>query len=499
MAITTNWLLDLLLATTLLFYLLYKYMTRNHDYWKIRGVPHKTPSPIIGNIWPVLSNQLSIGNFLRELHNSTNQPFLGFHTDRPALLIRDPELSKTILVKDFQIFDNHSVLSGEKLDPILPHMLFFSRNPEWKQSRSKLTPVFSTGKLRAMCGLINEVGDNLLEHLSGFAEKGVIVDAKEVCNKFATDVIASCFFGIDAKSFEDENAEFAASVKKLFGTSWTTWVQQTSYFFAHTLAKCFGMRMFHPGTMEFLTKAFSRTVGHREKSGFSRNDLIDFVIKMKENKEYVNEFNLNGDTIAANAVQLFMAGLETTSLTISFALHELSMNKTIQDKLRQEITQTLNTHNKIDYDTLKDMKYLDQCVRETLRKYPAMPFVDRDCNSTYTLPGTNVTIDKGTAIYVSLLGLHHDPQYFPEPEKFDPERFSGENKISDAYIPFGNGPRICIGERLGVLNTKMAVARIISKYEVIKTEKSRDPVIFDPRCPILKAADGIPVRFKKLE
>lgn len=89
-------------------------------------------------------------------------------------------------------------------------------------------------------------------------------------------------------------------------------------------------------------------------------------------------------------------------------------------------------------------------LTETLRKYPAVPFISRVCTKDYKMRDTDVTIEKGVGILVPLLGLHHDPQYFPDPQKFDPERFSGDNitkSDSFCHLPFGEGPRNCIGKR----------------------------------------------------
>lgn len=88
-------------------------------------------------------------------------------------------------------------------------------------------------------------------------------------------------------------------------------------------------------------------------------------------------------------------------------------------------------------------------VSETLRMYPILPFLDRVATDTYKVPNSDLIIEKGTPIYISMLGMHYDPEYFPNPDKFDPERFSEENKRnipSCVYLPFGDGPHACIGE-----------------------------------------------------
>ena len=109
---------------------------------------------------------------------------------------------------------------------------------------------------------------------------------------------------------------------------------------------------------------------------------------------------------------------------------------------------------------------------ETLRKYPILPFLDRKCSKDYELPAVTgngtVTLPAGTGVYIPVLGLHYDPTYFPEPEKFDPDRFTEENiqiRPKYTYIPFGEGPRICIGNdrllRVSCMNLRFQLLRII--------------------------------------
>lgn len=91
-------------------------------------------------------------------------------------------------------------------------------------------------------------------------------------------------------------------------------------------------------------------------------------------------------------------------------------------------------------------------VSETLRMYPTLPFLDRITMETYKVPNSELVIEKGTPIYISMLGMHYNPEYFPDPERYDPERFTEENKRdrpSCVYFPFGEGPRVCIGEDIG--------------------------------------------------
>ena len=98
------------------------------------------------------------------------------------------------------------------------------------------------------------------------------------------------------------------------------------------------------------------------------------------------------------------------------------------------------------------LPYLDMVVSEILRMYPPLPFLDRITKETYKVPNSDLVLEKGTPIYISLLGVHYDPEYYPNPDKFDPERFTKENKRNRSpyvYLPFGDGPRMCIGKNIG--------------------------------------------------
>nr|CAD7420880.1 unnamed protein product [Timema poppensis] len=126
---------------------------------------------------------------------------------------------------------------------------------------------------------------------------------------------------------------------------------------------------------------------------------------------------------------------------------------------------------------------MDAVVDETLRKYPPVGSLARFCTKDYKIPGTNINIDKETSVIIPVYAIHHDPRYYPEPEKFDPEWFSDENiKIRPkfTYLPFVEGPRICIGLRFGLMQVKVGLTALLSKYKFSVNEKTSTPVTFNP-------------------
>lgn len=123
-----------------------------------------------------------------------------------------------------------------------------------------------------------------------------------------------------------------------------------------------------------------------------------------------------------------------------------------------------------------------------------IPQLHRQCTKDYQLPGTTNTLTKGERVTVSILGLHYDPELFPEPETFNPDRFNDENKRSIkpfSYLPFGDGPRICLGERFSLIQSKVGLAVLLKQFKFNVHEKTQTPVTFGKKSIILGAEGGL--------
>lgn len=134
--------------------------------------------------------------------------------------------------------------------------------------------------------------------------------------------------------------------------------------------------------------------------------------------------------------------------------------------------------------------------------YPTLPYLDRECTIPYEFPGTKVNVDVGTVVIVALNGLHRDPEYFKEPDTYNPERWNEENRssiIPYTYMPFGEGPHICIGARFGLLSTKVGIINILKEFEVLPCEKTPIPIEFDPRGILSSVKGGIYLNMRKVK
>jgi len=140
----------------------------------------------------------------------------------------------------------------------------------------------------------------------------------------------------------------------------------------------------------------------------------------------------------------------------------------------------------VTYEALHKMKFLDMVVSEGLRIQPPAPQIDRLCSKDYTMDlgnGKSVDIKKGDIFFLPYYSLHHDSEYFPNPERFDPYRFSDENKdsiIPGSYLPFGLGPRACIGSRFALMEAKLLLFNVVQNFKILPSPRTPEKLTFTP-------------------
>ncbi|XP_043249709.1 cytochrome P450 6k1-like [Colletes gigas] len=505
--ITPHWSLDGILIFVSLIMLAYLYMTRNFKYWAKLGIMEVPPTPFLGNFTECIMLKKAGFEFVKDLYEiSKGLPYMGFYIfDKPFFLARDPTLVKHILVKDFEVFSDRHV-SSNVTDRLGYANVFQMKNPGWKILRSKLTPIFTTGKLKKMFDLMLLVADDLSEYLESLNLKTVKeIEIKEICARFTTDMIGSTAFGLKANALQDPKSPFREAGKRIISVNFPRNLEFLTIFFMPHLTKYTGAKFFGDESSRFLRSVFWEVINKRMETKEKRNDLIDLLIELKQKHEHEGDlggFCFSGDDLVAQAAIFFTAGFETSSSVMSFTFYEIALQLDIQRTLRKEIHEALEkSDGKITYEMIMTLPYLDMVVAETLRKYPSLGFLDRICNTDYKVPNSDLVLKKNTPVYISNMGLHYDPQYFPDPEKYDPLRFTEENKQKRpncVYLPFGEGPHNCIGLRLGLMQSKLGIVQIIKDYEVSPCEKTVIPLVLDPRGLTTIAKGGIYLNIRKI-
>jgi len=500
--------------------LLHLYFRHKFSYWRKRGVPYAEPTFLFGNFKNCLLQRECVGQFMQRMYNEgAGKPFYGTYIfTRPALVLRDPDLIKAILVKDFNIFYERNVRSNHKTDP-LSQNLFLLKGPAWRLLRARLSPIFTSLRLKQMFPLVSTCAENLKKYVDQYSTKGKPLEMKDAAARYSIDVISTCAFGIESNCLMDPNAEFREFGRQAFRFSVYRSFEFMAAWMLPFVVKMMDIKFFSSETTKFLKRAFWDTIREREKKNIQREDIMQLLIQLKNEDAKANGvaphngvsngaaqqdvLALKGDTLVAQAAIFFIAGFESQATTTSFTLYELAMQPHLQTRLRNEILDVMKKNQgKLPYEDIRDMEYMHMVVSETLRKVPVLPILDRVAGRDYVIPGTNITIEKGITVYVPLLGLHMDQDVYPDPDHYDPERFSEENgktRHPFMYLPFGEGPKYCLGKTFGLVSVKTALANILANYEVSTCAKSPQHLHLDPKAMILAAPGGVHLKFTKLK
>ncbi|XP_072190990.1 thromboxane-A synthase isoform X1 [Excalfactoria chinensis] len=477
----------------ILMVLLYWYSTSAFSKLSKVGIRHPPPLPFIGNLL-----------FFREgfWENHTKLiteygPVCGYYIGRQMfVVISTPEVIKQILVTDFGNFTNRikpNLISKPMLDSIL-----CLRDERWKYVRSLLTPAFSDAKLKEMIPLINRACDVLLSNLKVYADSGRAFDIQRCYNCFTLDVVGSVAFGTEVDSQKNPDDPFVKNCRTFFEMSLFKPLLFLILSFPSIMIPL--LRILPNKKQKELNGFFIQTIKNavvfrdQQDAAERRRDFLQWMLDSRNSADALaggyfdkvcpattssqNEMPLvdttssekaqkmlTEDEIAGQAFLFLIAGYETTTSTLSFATYLLATNPECQEKLLQEIDEFSAKHMVTDYQNVQELPYLDMVIAETLRMFPPAFRFTREAAKDCVVLGQR--IPAGAVIETAVGHLHHNPEFWPEPEKFIPERFTEEAKKERhpfAYLPFGAGPRGCIGRKMGLLETKMTLLRILQMF-----------------------------------
>ncbi|KAL7292080.1 hypothetical protein TKK_0014355 [Trichogramma kaykai] len=495
---------ELLSGVCLLLLAIYYYYVANYNFWSSQKVPGPKPLPVFGNVKDVILGKMSLGDYLTKIYNEyVDEPIIGIYDRRkPICVVKDPELIKDVLIKDFTAFADRGLSRNYKVEP-LHKTLFFLEPKGWRPLRSNLSPTFTSGKLKDMFYLLVECADHLQQYLAKCVERDPVIECCELTAKFTTDVIGSCAFGLKMNALTEEESQFRIIGRKIFRTNGMKFVKSRIKEYLPFMLNWFPAFFYDHEVNDFFINTMRQTMEYRKKNNVRRADFVDLLMELRENPQKVGDIELDDVLITSQAFLFFVAGFETSSSTISNALYELAQHQPIQDKLRREIYEELERcDGQIKYDSIKNMSYMDKVFNETLRKYPPLTSLMRRSTQPYTFYGTKVTIPAHTRLLIPVFAIHRDPQIYPESDIFDPERFSEENKNtrhSSHYLPFGDGPRNCIGMRFAIIQSKVGLVKILNNYRVEVCDKTLIPYPKNPRAFLLAPLGGIHLKFTKIE
>lgn len=343
------------------------------SYWQRRGVVFEKPEFFFGSTRKILSRNISNGDNVLERYTTAkalSMPYIGFYMFiSPVLYLVDPVLIKHVMVIDFNYFIDRGVYHHP--DDILTMNLVRMEGRKWRELRTKLTPTFTSGKIKMMFETFAEKSEILKDVVGGYASRREAMDVKEVLARFTTDIIASCGFGIECNSLNEPSNEFRLYGKKALDSGIRRFL---FVLLPPSLLRSLGFKHTADDVSEFFSSIVKQTIKTREEKNINRKDLMNLLLQLKnqtfssEDASFENQDEtkkpLSENEIIAQCFIFFIAGYETSATTMTFACLEIAQNELIQEKLRTEIVETMQRHDgKITYDAIMDMPYLDKVIK----------------------------------------------------------------------------------------------------------------------------------------
>ena len=454
--------------------LIYLYLSRHRRYWSSRNVPHLPYRFPFGFAGPELLKQTFVESNV-ELYWKAKKAggYIGLvDAMGPAVAVSDPELIKAIMVKDFDHFACRKPESIARLG-LQSKMMNNLRGQRWKDVRSISTPVFSAGKIRQTFPSLAKQAESLSTQMLIESQAHGEINVKELISRYTTNNIASVAFGLHADSIRRPDSVLATKAAQLTQRPSMKKIALLSLISSmpSCVRKHFEIRKYtksNSGTSCFLDLTRRLIEERRARPEERRNDYLQLLLDTQKSPQQQNR--LTDEEIVAQCILFYFVGHDTTTNAITWAARLLAFHPAAQERLQAEIDEHLpSDKDNITFDMLHAMPYLDHVLSETLRLYP-LAQLTRCCNKPYRLPGTEVTLPANCMVYLSPYAMQRDPDLYPDPDSFDPDRFRPEVKDTRpalAFLPFGAGPRRCIGARFAQLQAKLALVALLRRYSLV--------------------------------
>lgn len=506
------WVTAAVVLLTLLLFSTVPFLTDYFRKWKIMK-----PIPGVGPNYPLVGDALLLkpngGDFFRQIIEFTevlrHLPMIKLWLGpMPFLILYHAETVEPILSTSKHMDKSFAY---KFLHPWLGLGLLTSTGEKWRSRRKMITPSFHFAILSEFLEVMNEQSKILVEKLNSRAGKGSFNCFMDV-TLCALDIICETAMGRKIQAQSNSDSEYIKAIYEMSDLIHRR--QKMPWLWPDFLYYHLNAGRRHNKNLKILHSFTDQTILERAqelknaKANVEEDDDNDSAEAKKTKKRsafldmLLKVTDEAGNTLShkdiREEVDTFMfEGHDTTAAALNWSLFLLGSHPEVQKKVQKELDDTFGQSDRpVTMDDMKKLRYLEAVVKEALRLFPSVPFfartVTEDCNIRgYAIP-------KGVNIIIVPFALHRDPEHFPEPEEFKPERFLPENASGRnpyAYIPFSAGLRNCIGQRFALMEEKVVLAAILRNFTV-KANQNRDDIVLLGEL-ILRPEDGIWVELEK--
>ncbi|XP_058979471.1 cytochrome P450 4e2-like [Musca domestica] len=520
----------LLLGLAAIVFVIYKELWR----WRMQQKMGHTQGP---RVLPVVGNGHQLGKSPEDLLNflfdsfykyGNFQLWIGYY---PNIVITDNKdieyiLCSNSLTEKSDMYDVLQIWLGEGL--------VNSNGSKWHQRRKMITPSFHFKILQDFHVVMNSNAGKFVEKLRARAEGGRIFDFQKMVHNLTLDIMCETAMGVPINAMDNPNSEFVKALDLI--------AENCLLRMFNPIKRNLDIYRFFPEckrlyrALDVFKDFIYNIIEKRMKMRLAENSQLDSAIPSDDSAKPRHAFldtmlsatiegrSLTREEIYEEVSTFMFAGQDTTSSALSFAVLLLSRHLEVQKKVYEEQQLIIGDDLKRDatFQELSEMKYLDMVLKETLRIYPSVPLVARAVKEDIEI--NNKFIPKGTTLLLFLMSLGYNEDNFPDPYRFDPERFSGLREDQSTYnpfecVPFSAGPRNCVGQKYAILEFKTVISKIIRKFEILpalddlKSEDGRISTYFGPHKNVgtpphkyepklatvltLKSANGVLIRLRE--
>ncbi|XP_045184472.2 cytochrome P450 3A18-like [Mercenaria mercenaria] len=488
---------------------IYRYMVDTYSTLERLGIPGPKPVWIFGNVLEFKGkNVLHVFDEWKQTFGKVYGFYEGF---RPGIVVNDVDFARDVLNRHFEKF--HIRTSYRPFVYYPDNLRLIELDGEhWKNQRAVINKmVNSTGILKRVIEKIQVTSNKMLQQFADEVESAT--EGFNISNVIDT-YVSEGVMRVVLNSNEEQMSKHQESIHNYEVLSnWSASAENE----AAGLARLFPCltpllkladkkhRESHEVVVNILREYLRNALTGQNNNKNVDDDNVSFLPFLLSSKVLCRELDgslarrgLTSDETIAHILSLLSEMYSTTTAVIQFILYELACNKNCQDQLYDEILRICGQNEDISMAELQNMEYFDMFFNETYRHHPIAPGISRVCTESCTIRG--VTFKKGMVVRVMTSPMYKDDTLFHQPEKFIPDRFSKVNRQNQShqysFLPFGQGPRKCPGQKLAMIQVKLAIINIVRNYTLDTGRHTKIPVQEALR-PSLTPAHGVHIKMSK--
>jgi cytochrome P450 len=448
------------------------------------SVPPRIPGlPVIGHLMEFRADRVGVQLRTARSHPDAAAMRLGVFE---VLMVSSPAMAHDILATQADAFTKSLGLSLF-LRPVLGDGLLTSEHAAHTRQRRLMAPAFTVKRIAGYAATMGQRAATAIEALG----EGDRVDASELMMRLTLEIVGKTLF--DAEVGSDAGA---------VGEAITEVMQNT----IATLSSILPVPPAVPTPRNLRTRRARakldaivyRIIAARRASPGDRGDVLSMLLAARDE----DGTTMTDEQVRDEAMTLFLAGHETTANALAWAIYLLARDPAVRARAEQEVAGLVGRKEPVGYDDLKALPYTLAVLKETMRLYPPVYVIGRRSSRDVLVrggeDGGEMLVKKNTNVLVNVLGIHRRPDLYPDPERFDPERFLGDREKSlgkCAYMPFGDGPRVCIGNHFALMEGHIILAILLASRR-LDLLRPLDRIGTEPLIT-LRPRGGVPVRVSR--